>query len=335
MSDRVTMADVARTVGVSLMTVSRVINRRGDVSDETRQRVLEAIEQLGYRPSSIARGLATSHTGTLGLVVPDVANPFFSDVARGVEHIAYAASYSVFLCNTEEDPAREWSVLESLDQQRVDGIILCSSRLGDTQLDAVCQSDTAVVLVNRRPPTPARGVAAVMIDDVTGARCTVEHFLERGHQAIAFLAGPANSWSAQRRMDGYRAALRDAGVAANPGWILHAAPNVEGGQAATVQLLSRHPELTALFCYNDLVAIGCLRACAELGIRVPDQLAVAGFDDIPLAALVTPALTTHRVPRYQLGVHAVKALLDQITGAAEGPGEILVRPELILRASAP
>ena len=163
MTDRITMADVARKAGVSQMTVSRVVNDKGDVSEATRQRVLEVIERLGYRPSGIARGLATQRTGTLGLVVPDVANPFFSDVARGVEHVAHAEGYNVFLCNTEEDPQRELDVLRSLEEKRVDGLVLCSSRLSEDELLGVVARHLSVVLVNRR--LVGERVCSVLLDD--------------------------------------------------------------------------------------------------------------------------------------------------------------------------
>jgi LacI family transcriptional regulator len=333
MNDRITMADVAREAGVSSMTVSRVINDKGDVSPDTRQRVLEVIERLGYRPSGIARGLATQRTGTLGLVIPDIANPFFAGVARGVEEGAYAKNYNVFLCNTEEDPQRELAVLKSLEEKRVDGLVLCSSRLDDGELRSVVARYTAVVLVNRR--LAGTGVHSVLIDDETGGRLATQHLLDGGHRAVGFLAGPAVSHSGRERAVGYRAALALAGVPANPGWLRNCFPTVQGGQEATRELLAEHPELTALFCYNDLVAVGALQACAELGHLVPGSVAVVGYDDIPLAALVTPPLTTCHVSRLELGAQAVRLLLNQIEGCPDDCGEIVLRPELVVRASAP
>ncbi|MGC9347645.1 MAG: LacI family DNA-binding transcriptional regulator [Anaerolineae bacterium] len=332
---RVTMADVAREVGVSMMTVSRVVNDKGDVSSATRQRVLEAIERLGYRPSGIARGLATRRTGTLGLVIPDVANPFFAEVARGVEHVAYAEGYNVFLCNTDEDPQRELDVLGSLEEKRVDGIVLCSSRLDDDDLEMAVDSHPSVVLVNRRLDANLR-VGAVIVDDVNGGRIMTQHLIRRGHRSIGFLAGPQGSHSGQGRLAGYRQALSEAGLRPKPAWVRHCAPVADDGHEVALLLLSQHPELTAVLCYNDLVAVGVLRACAELGYGVPEDLAVTGFDDIPLAALVTPSLTTCRIPRHELGVKAVDLLLDQIRGEPTHEGEILVlQPELVVRASAP
>jgi LacI family transcriptional regulator len=335
MSNRITIADVALEAGVSMMTVSRVINHKGDVSSATRQRVLQAIKSLGYRPSGIARGLATQHTGTLGLVVPDIANPFFAEVARGVEHIAHAQSYNVFLCNTEEDQDRELAVLGSLAEKWVDGIILCSSRLDHATLIQVAKSHPAMVLVNRRVDTDAASVRSVRIDDFTGGSLATNHLLNRGHRAIGFLTGPADSRSGQWRVQGYRNALDQAHVTATPAWMQSCAPIAADGCQTAKEMLSTHPEISALLCYNDLVAVGALKACVELDLRVPEDIAVVGFDDIPLAALVTPPLTTCHIPRYELGTQAVQLLLEHITQTSEEAREVILQPSLIIRASAP
>ena len=333
MTDRVTMADVARETGVSLMTVSRVVNDKGEVSPATRQRVLEAVEQLGYRPSGIARGLATQRTGTLGLVVPDVANPFFADVARGVEQQAYARGYNVFLCNTDEDPRRELAVLWSLEEKRVDGIVLCSSRLADDDLEAALEEFPASVLVNRQ--LEGSKVGTVLLADVQAAYEATRHLLHSGHEAIGFLAGPSVSFSGRLRASGYRRALSTGGIVADASWILNCAPTVQGGLEAAADLLSAVPGLEGLLCFNDLVAVGALQACAGVGRHVPRDVAVVGFDDIPLAALVTPRLTTCRVPRYELGAQAVVSLLRQIDGESDEPEAKVLRPELVVRSSAP
>jgi len=333
MAGRVTISDVAREAGVSLMTVSRVINGKAEISPSTRQHVLDVIERLGYRPSGIARGLATQRTGTIGLVVPDIANPFFSDVARGAEDRARAAGYHVFVCNADESPQRELSVLESLEEKRVDGLVLCSSRLQDDALRAALEHHPAAVLVNRRL---AEGqVGTVMLADDTGAQSAVEHLLQSGHTAVGFLAGPLNSYSSRQRVIGYGTAFEAAGISHNRDWVRPCSYEVKGGRETARALLADHPELTALFCYNDLVAVGALQACAELGRQVPGDLAIVGFDDIPMAAVVTPALTTCRVPRYELGDQALKLLLDRINGCAEDCEEIVLYPTLVVRASAP
>jgi len=332
-SKRVTIQDVAAAAGVSRQTVSRAINNRGEIRPETRAEILRIAEEMNYRPSSIARGLATQRTSTLGLIVPDVANPFFAEVARGAEHEAYAAGYNVFLCNTDEDPQREIAVLRSLEEKRVDGVMLCSSRLDDDTLYKSLSRHASVVLVNRRLNGYEFG--CVLIDDAQGGQAITRHLLNTGHRAIGFLAGPSASRSGQKRVEGYRAAMAEAGMAYNQGWIRLCPPTVEGGHGIANALLGDHPEITALFCYNDLVAIGAFQACHDLALAIPDDLAIVGFDDIPLAALVTPALTTCHVSRYEMGVQAMHLLLERINGCTTECQQIILHPELVIRASAP
>ena len=333
MTRRTTMSDVAREAAVSLMTVSRVLNGKGDVSSETRRRVLDVIARLDYRPSGVARSLVTQRTRTIGLVVPDNANPFFSEVARGVEHAAYAQGYNVFLCNTDEDLPRERAVLHSLEEKCVDGVVLCSSRLEDDELRTVIVRHPAMVLVNRR--LQSEGYGAVLVDDDRGGRIATEHLLRTGRRRVGFLTGPTASRSGRQRVAGYLAAFTAADLPRSSAWMHPCAPTVEGGRQATRELLSGHPGLTALLCYNDLVAVGALQACAELHLAVPEQLAIVGFDDIPLAALVTPSLTTCRAPRYELGCAAMRLLLERINASPGLTGEVVLQPELVVRASAP
>jgi LacI family transcriptional regulator len=334
MSERVTMAHVAQKAGVSLMTVSRVINDKEGVGQATRERVKAFIEQLGYSPSDIARGLVTKHTGTLGLVMPDVANPFFAEVARGAEHIAYDAGYNLFLCNTGEDTQRELEMLQSLEEKRVDGVLVCSSRLEESVLEEAVASHPAAVLLSRR--LESDDVGSVVINDLLGGQMATEHLLRAGHRAIGLLAGPLISESGRSRAKSYRATLVATGVSFDPDWTRHCMPTVEGGREMARELLTDEPELTALFCHNDLIAIGALQACADLGRAVPTDVAVVGYDDIPPAALVSPSLTTCRVPRYEMGSRAMQLLLEKISGCAgEECKEIIFQPELVVRDSAP
>lgn len=332
-SKRVNIADVAREAGVSAQTVSRALNNKGEISPDTRERVLATVERLGYRPNTLARGLVTQKTSTLGLVVPDIANPFFSEVARGAEDAAHDEGYSLLLCNAMENPAREMEALRTLDAQSVDGIILCSSRLSDNDLTSMMGSLPAVVLVNRNLPIGSMRCAC--IDDEAGAYGAVGHLLGSGRRTIAFLAGPAASNSGRRRGLGYRRALAEAGLAADPGLTLECAPDLEGGYEAARQMLAARPQTDALLCYNDLVAVGALQALTALGRRVPEEVAVIGFDDILLAALVMPPLTTLRSDRQRLGAEAVRLLVRALDGCAEGCEDIMLQPELVVRASAP
>jgi LacI family transcriptional regulator len=317
------------------MTVSRVINNKGEVSEETRQRILEIISTLGYRPSGIARSLATKETYTFGLVVPDVSNPFFADVTQGVEHLAHSNGYHVFLCNAEEDPQRESALIQSLEEKRVDGLILCSSRLEEEELIGIIANLPAVVLVNRRLRTAPDAFDTVNLDDERCGRIAARHLVQRGHQAIGLLSGPPISYSGAGRRRGFLAALQDAGIHPADGWVRPCQPSVKGGYEAAYPLLTAQPQLTALFCFNDLVAVGALQACEELKRRVPEELAIVGHDDIPLAALVSPALTTCRVPRYELGARAVDALLLRLRDCPAERSQIILEPEIVIRESAP
>jgi LacI family transcriptional regulator len=337
---RITIAEVARRAGVSMMTVSRVVNDKEGVSPATRQVIRNIIKELGYRPSSIARGLVTQRTGTLGLVIPDVANPFFADVVHGAEQIAYQQGYSLLLCNTEEDPQRELDVLQLLEEKRVDGIVLCSSRLAPGQLRQALVHYPAAVLVNQHllPVEGTSIVGVVLLEDEMGGQMVTSHLINRGHRHIGYLSGPTASFSGQRRGDGYRAAIEAAGIETQTGWTLPCQPTVDGGLQASRMLLTQHPELTALICYNDLVAVGVLQAAVEMGRCVPKDLSVTGYDDINLAALVTPPLTTCRVDRKALGECATNLLLQYLSNLPNNTRAcetITLKPELIIRASAP
>jgi LacI family transcriptional regulator len=345
MSGRVTMSEVAKRAGVSLMTVSRVINNKDDVSIETRQRVWHVIETLGYRPSAIARSLATKQTRTIGLVIPDVSNPFFADITRGVERLAYAQGYHVFLCNSEEKPQRELALIQSLEEKRVDGFILCSSRLDEEQLSTILMRLPPAVLVNRQLTTEnCKQIESVLLDDEKSSYEATKFLIEKGHNNIGFLAGPTTSFSGRRRLQGYTSALREAEIQIQKEWILPCQPSVEGGDFATRQILSQSPQISALFCYNDLVAIGALQACHQNGgfhtgvnglrRRIPQDLAVVGHDDIPLAAQISPSLTTCRVPREEIGHQAALSLINQIQGNKHECSSIILNAELIVRESA-
>ena len=328
---RVTIDDVADLAGVSYQTVSRVINDRPDVSDATRERIQKIIDETGYRPSHIARSLATARTATIGLVVPDISNPFFSVIARGAEQAVSQRGYTILLSSTSEEVSREVEVLHMLHERYVDGVIVCGFRQEDAALRETLSQFNAVVLLNRR--IEGEAFPAVLVDDVLGGYLVTRHLLQMGHTAVGFLAGPANSFSGAGRLQGYRQALTEAGITPGEGWVKACTPTYGHGQEAARQLLETHPQLSALFCYNDLVALGALRGCAAVGRSVPEDIAIAGFDDIMLAGVVTPALTTCHVPREEMGRLAVSMLLSCIENESNNCSEVVVKPELIVRAS--
>jgi len=332
MKRRVTIEDVARAAGVSRQTVSRAINDKAEISPLTYQRVMEAVQAMDYRPSRVARGLATRHTRTIGLVVPDITNPFFPEVARGVQDVARGQDYSVFLCNTDESPEEELQALHSLAAQPVDGIILFGSRTGDDDLVAFADLYRPLVLLNRFLEYP--GVSLILVDNRQGARLAVDYLADQGHVAIGMLAGPIASPSSLQRVEGFRQAMAARGLPDPGDWILPGQPTIEGGYQAAQHLLTAHPQVTALFAYNDLSGLGAIQACRDLGRPAPAGCAIIGFDDVRLAAMVSPSLTSVRVDKYYLGEQAMLRLLAMLDEPDATFLPICVDVELVVRESA-
>lgn len=334
---RVTIADVAREAGVSLMTVSRALNNKDGISLETRAHVLEVIQRMGYRPSGVARSLVTRRTGTIGLIVPDVSNPYFSGIAHGVAEVANQNDLSVLLCDTEEQSQQEIEFLQVLEEKQVDGVIVAAPRHSGEQLIPQIARHQNVVVVNRvfqnHPGFNASGY--VINDDYIGGRLATCHLLNSGHKRIGFLGGPRSSYGSQRRLQGYKAVLEEAGIPYKEKNTIYCHPTVKGGFEAILALLEVNPKITSVFCFNDMVAIGALQATVQYGLKVPDDLAIVGYDDIPMASWVTPTLTTCRAPFEEMGRLATRLLIDRFQDCTQGCGNIELQPELIIRASAP
>lgn len=323
-----TIGSVARVAGVSPMTVSRVLNGREGAGAETRQRVLEAARQLDYRPNSFAKNLRNNRSMIVGILVPDIVNPFFPEIIRGAELAARPAGYTLLSCNVVEDPAREEEVLGMLREKRVDGVIICSSRLEQKRLVRAVEGHRAVVIINRT--VPKRVAGTIEIDYRAGIEALVEDLVVRGRRRFAFAAGPASSHSGQRRREGLQAVLARHGLGL--GLDVPGAPDLGGGNQAGQAVLERIGEIDAVICYNDLIAVGVMNVLRSAGINVPDQVAVTGCDDIMVAALVTPALTTLRVEKQELGQLAMRMLLDRIENR-NAQHSILIEPDVIQRAS--
>jgi LacI family transcriptional regulator len=322
------MRDVAREAGVSIRTVSRVVNNLGEISEDTRQRVLAVIKELGYRPNAVARGLVSGKTSSVAVIIPQITDPFYPEFVHGVEGVAHQEGYGVFLCNSNGDPQQELNYMEELGSRRVDGVILCGSRLDAERLTQVAAHHRVAVVTSRHP----QAAATVSIPGRQGLHEITSHLINLGHWAIGHVGRRAPDEC--ERVDGYMEALSDAGIGIDERRISYAGrEGIEAGRLAAWLLFERAPELTAVTTYNDLLAIGTLQVCAELGRRVPDDVAVVGFDDLCLAALVTPALTTMRVPRYRLGEMAM-ALLQKVM-ASEGTYEehLSVGLQLVVRDS--
>jgi len=332
MKKRSTLADIARIADVSLMTASRAINDKPGLSEELRDKILEIAKELGYRPNTIARGLATRQTRSIGLVVPDITNPFFAQIARGVEDYAFSNRYNLFLLNTNEDQTREESALDSLWQNDVEGLILCSSRLPETDLIQQINRFPAVVLVNRETSQPQPNLISINLNDHNAAATAVRFLIEQGRKQIGYIGGPANSLSNQRRLQGYSLALETEGQSTELGIVDDNVPNTEGGWLAALTLLVKKTDLDAIFAFNDLMAVGAMQALQEVGKRIPADIAIIGVDDIPLATMVRPQLSTLHVDLQNLGQMAMRLLLDLITGSKE-PSAINLDLDLFLRDS--
>lgn len=329
--NRVTVKDVAQAAGVSLMTVSRAINGQEGIGEETRKRILDLARQMNYQPSQIARSLATRQTNTLGLVVPDVSNPFFAHIARGAEDAAYDNGYSVFLINVSENIDRERSALDSLWQKEVDGVLLCSPRLPENELRLYFDRFPQMVLVNRDLSLPHPNISTINVDDRLGTEMVVKHFIKKGRKNLALIAGPETSQSAQRRKEGFLKSIKSTNLQFAESQVTHCPPTVQGGMEAALRLLDQHPEIDAISAYNDLVAIGVLQACKQRNKKVPAEIAVIGVDDVPLASLVQPTLSTLRVDQYEIGRLAVSFFFENIQSGF--PANRIIEPELIIRES--
>ncbi len=329
-----TMRDVAQKAGVSIKTVSRVVNNQGEISEETRQRVLMVIDELGYRPNMIARGLVTQQTYAVGLLVGDITNPFFPEVARGVLETARLQSYNVFLCNTNGDPQQELDTLQSLAAHAVDGIIIYPSYDSIDNIKRFAEHYQPIVGVNLFLEQP--GLSQVIVKNQPGSKLAVDYLVNKGHRAIAMLTGVLNPTADKvRRIQGFKEALAGHGLPVVDEWLIPSPnPSFESGYEAARQLLINHPQITAIFAYNDLLALGALKACAESGRRVPGDCAVVGFDDIEWAAKSTPALTTLRVDKYDLGRQAMTRLLAMLDNPDGHFPPIYLDVELVIRESA-
>ena len=318
-----TIRDVADRAGVSTATVSRVLSGAAPGRPATARRVVAAARELGYRPSGIARSLKRRRTRTLGLIITDIQNPFYPELVRAVEDAARAVGHSVLLVNGAEDPERERRALEELADRWVDGIIIAASQMTARHTDWLASATIPIALVNSRLPTDA--IPAILSDNRSGGRLAAEHLLGLGHRRIGYLTAPPANAAVAERLAGTRDALRAAGLDAGSLPLQEGDGHVSGGQAAMERLLAAHPDLTAVVCYNDLTAIGAMRALRAAGRSIPQDVSVVGFDGIDLAGYVEPPLTTVAQQTREMGRWAVETVLARLEeGAAPRSGAVLL-----------
>ena len=320
-----TIKDVARLSGVSPMTVSRVINESERVSPDARRRVEEAISELGYVPSRLARGLSRQRTGTIAVIVPDVANPFFTHIVRAAEEVARRAEYRAILCDTRADLTIERDVVQEMIAHRVEGIVIAPvSDQSGAHLRRLDRFGVPFVLIDRT----VEGVQAdaVVGDSAGGARELVEHLLSLGHRRIGFIVESDDVSTARDRRRGYEAALAAAGIASDPELVVYSTVDPRGGSEGMRRLLELEQPPTAVFTVNNLVALGAIEAVRAAGLEVPDDVALVCFDDIEYASRLYPFLTVMEQPAEMFGTLGTQLLLERIEGRGPERPRVVVLP---------
>jgi DNA-binding LacI/PurR family transcriptional regulator len=322
--------DVARVAGVSASTVSRALTNSPLISTETAARVKRIAEDLHYTASTLGRGLVTGKTATIGMVVTTIRDPFIGEVVSGVEEVANEHGYTVLLACSQADPHREISVIRSLQERRVDGVLVAASRVGARYVEQMSAMKVPVVLINRFHPGDL--TRSVMIDNVGAAIEATRHLIKLGHRQIGYLGDRFGLQSDTDRFAGYREALAEADLPFLPELVAHGDGKPDGGVKAAHKLLSSRKRPTAVFCYNDMSALGALQTAASHKLQVPRDLSLVGFDDLFFAAYTQPPLTTIRQPMRKMGCRAMELLLKLLAGK-QIEGTIAIEGQLIVRAS--
>jgi LacI family transcriptional regulator len=329
-----TVRDVARRAGVSVSTVSHVLNGTRFVSDELRERVLAAIDELDFEPSAAGRMLSLRRSNTIGLIVSDIRNPFFASVARGVEDVAQEQGYTVVLCNSDETLVKEAACLKALQSRQVDGVLLASAGAADEYVARLVEAGFPIVLVDR--DLPDLHIPAVVLDNEGAAYSAVRHLIDRGHQRIGMLSGRDSISTTVERVAGYQRALGEAGLSVDDQLVISGHSTSEGGAEAAHALLEVRPAPTAIFSGNNLMSIGALQAIASRGLSVPEDIALVGFDDFPFpwSEAFRPHLTTVAQPTYELGRQAAEMLVGMLNGRGHRTSQrVVLDGKLLIRES--
>jgi LacI family transcriptional regulator len=329
---RVTINDVADRAGVSVTTVSMALSGQRPVSEETKARVLQVIAELGYRPNAIARSLRTRRTHTVALLVPDITNPFYPMLARGVDDTLATNGFRLFIANSDASPIKEREFLKQAPASQVDGVIAAVFHLTGVDVDTLGAAGVPIVGLGDALAGPR--IDTVVGDDETGAAATITYLLGRGHTRIGVIAGPAGVRVADARLRGARRAAKEAGHPIDPRFIERGDFTLADGEKAARSILERSEAPTALVCGNDLMAIGAMNAALAMGLSIPGDVAVVGYDDIDAATLVAPRLTTVHNPAYAMGTAAAELLCSRLERPSMRRRRIVVSHQLVARESA-
>ena len=326
-----TIKQVASQAGVSSTTVSHVINGTRYVSETVKEQVHKAMRELDYHPNALAQSLRSGQTHTLGMILPDSSNPFFAEVGHRIEIAAFEAGYSVILCNTENDFEKESLYIDVLMNKQVDGMIFVSTGERSNSLKSLLEMNIPTVVMDR--DFPELELDVVLADSFQGGFLATQHLISLGHKRIGCIAGPSSINSSSRRLTGYKQALQSVNLMIEPSLILNGDFHPESGLELGRAMLSRTDAPTAIFACNDLMAIGVLRAATELGLRVPKDLSLVGYDDIELASYTNPALTTIKQPKLEMGSTTLRFLLRRIKEKQSAPQHALLPVSMVIRGS--
>lgn len=326
-----TIRDVAELAGVHPSTVSRVINNDSRISEKTKNKVLLIIKKLGYTPNAIARGLKIKRTYTLGMLIPDITNPFFAEIARGVEDAANANGFNIILCNTDDKLKKERIYLEILKGKRVDGLILGTAHIKDKSIIELEKKKFPYILLSRNIEGLDKN--CVIVDDVAGGIMVTEYLIKLGHRRIAHITGPPTVRAANNRLEGYKFALEKHQIEYHEELVKEGDFRIKGGYQVMKRFLKLAEPPTAIFAANDLLALGAMQAIQREKYHIPEDFCIIGFDDIRLASFVYPPLTTIRQPMLEMGALAVKMLLKIIEEGEFNQRKIVLKSKLIIRES--
>ncbi|MGQ9780116.1 MAG: LacI family DNA-binding transcriptional regulator [Bacillota bacterium] len=325
----VRIKDVAQAAGVSVATVSRVLNGSEKVGPETRQRVLQAIERLRYTPDASAKALRSRRTNLIGVVIPDVSSIYYLELLKGIENTAIESNYNLIICDAQNSALRETEYMKLLSSRRVDGFIIVNTLMPEEEVAGLARRGFPFVLIGR--VFKSADVSSILVDNRTGASQAVEHLIQHGHKRIAYIHGMFHPDDEERFVT-YRKTLAEHGMAFDPQLVERGHFTEEGGAQALQRLLQK-TEFSAVFAANDEMAIGAMEKARQLGIRVPEDLAIVGFDNIRLARHVIPGLTTVEMPKYQLGAMAAKKLLETLANEHIVYERVVLKTELVVRQS--
>jgi len=329
-----TIKDIASRAGVSSATVSHTINKTRFVSDGIRERVLKAMNELGYSPNHLARSLRQGQTKTIGLILPDCSNPYFAELGRAIEKAAFKSNYNIILCNTENKPEKELFYINILSQKQVDGMIFVSTGDDSENLDQIIKKNIVFVMIDREIFTENKNrILLVSTDHFTGGKIATEYIINLGHQRIGCLTGPHMLSSSILREEGYRQALKDAKIPVDERYIINGNFDAESGYTEVKNLMSASQPPTAILACNDLNAMGIIRGAVELGLNIPHDLSIVGFDDIDLAAFTTPPLTTISQPKEDIAESAMEMLISALNKDSISNNKITLNTSLVERDS--